>query len=143
MDQIAAGELDIPERLRQRVGLILLEGGIGDENKDPAVVEVNAISVMQSLREAYPDAVPVVLGLFADANGFISEVRSAVDKAIERAASATGYMYISTATWRNPENAAGLNGADRAYPSSQGHLSLAEVLKQVLSDRQLAAQPDG
>ncbi|WP_328858769.1 SGNH/GDSL hydrolase family protein [Williamsia herbipolensis] len=126
----ALGELPVPP-----ISVVLLEGGVNDalSNVPAALIRTNAAWVMASLRDRYPLAKHVVLGVPPDRAGRLTGPRAAINVAIRDAALATRWTFVDMRQLITPTTASMIIGPDRLHPTVEGHQKLAALLSAQLA----------
>ncbi|WP_045823891.1 SGNH/GDSL hydrolase family protein [Williamsia herbipolensis] len=126
----ALGELPVPP-----ISVVLLEGGVNDalSNVPAALIRTNAAWVMASLRDRYPLAKHVVLGVPPDRAGRLTGPRAAINVAIRAAALATRWTFVDMRQFITPATGPTIIGPDRLHPTLEGHRKLASMLSERLA----------
>ncbi|MCX6469621.1 MAG: SGNH/GDSL hydrolase family protein [Corynebacteriales bacterium] len=114
---------------------LLLEGGVNDALSDVTadLVRTNAAWVMTTLRDRYPLAKHIVLGVPPDSTGHLGGSRANIDAAIRDAALATRWTFVDMRSFITPATAPTIIGPDRLHPTLVGHQKLAAQLSAQLA----------
>lgn len=125
------GELPEPP-----ISVLLLEGGVNDalSNVPADLIRTNATWVMTTLRDRYPLAKHVVLGVPPDGTGRLDGARAAIDAAIRDSALATRWVFVDMRHFLTPTTAPTIIGPDELHPTLAGHRRLASMLSRQLME---------
>lgn len=126
----ALGELPDPP-----MSVLLLEGGVNDALSDVSadLVRTNATWVMTTLRDRFPLAMHIVLGVPPDSTGRLTGPRAAINVAIRAAALATRWTFVDMRQFITPATGPTIIGPDRLHPTLEGHRKLASMLSERLA----------
>lgn len=125
LTQIRGGELD---GVASDVELVLVEGGLNDQQADPAQVQAAAERVLAIMERRFDRAKVVLVGP-VDPDGELSSTAD-VTAALADAADASDVTFIDPATWLRGHLA---TVEDGLHPNAQGHRVLAIRLAAALS----------
>ncbi|MGU3293299.1 SGNH/GDSL hydrolase family protein [Williamsia sp. M5A3_1d] len=112
------------------ISVLLLEGGVNDALSAVSadLIRTNATWVMTTLRDRYPLAKHIVLGVPPDNTGRLHRSRATIDTAIHEAALAARWTFVDMRRFITPTTAPAIIGPDRLHPTLDGHQRLASML---------------